>query len=81
MPDIISKNKRKLGVLIDEKVFQFFVQQARSRGFLKLRAGEAAIKIWTMLPAEIQAQIISGEIKNKKEIRKNIKTAVGAETA
>ena len=58
-----SKNKTTFAADIDNEILKVFSRQVESRGFLKGRAVEAAIKFWTTLPTEVQSQIIAGEIK------------------
>jgi hypothetical protein len=68
----------KFAAKIDSKILATFLQQAKSRGFLKQRAATGAIQLWNSLPATTQVRIVAGELLTLKEI---LQTAAGTKTA
>jgi hypothetical protein len=54
-----KKNEKLLSADIDCKIVDKFLSQASERGFTKKRALAAAVKLWTELPLEMQARLLS----------------------
>jgi hypothetical protein len=53
------RNEKLLSADIDSKMVDKFLTQASERGFTKKRVLAAAIKLWTELPLEVQARLLS----------------------
>jgi hypothetical protein len=54
-----AKSEKLLSADIDCKVVDKFLDQASERGFTKKRVLAAAVKLWTELPLEVQARLLS----------------------
>jgi hypothetical protein len=54
-----AKNEKLLSADIDCKTVDKFLDQASERGFTKKRVLAAAAKLWTELPLEVQARLLS----------------------
>lgn len=55
-------DEKTLSADIKISVLDDFLSQTRSRGFTKKRCVEAAIRLWTDLPVEVQAKILDGSM-------------------
>ena len=63
-----KKSEKLLSADIDRKIVDEFLSQASKRGFTKKRVLAAAIRLWTHLPLEIQAQLLDQSIEEESFI-------------
>lgn len=54
----MAMHKKAFTVDVDEKVSDDFSVQVDERGYKKYRAIQAAVKLWTDLPPEIQIRLL-----------------------
>jgi hypothetical protein len=54
-----KKNEKLLSADIDCHIVDKFLSQASDRGFTKKRVLAAAVKLWTELPLEVQARLLT----------------------
>lgn len=59
-----AKNEKLLSADINRKIVDNFLSQASKRGFTKKRVLAAAVKLWTELPLEIQAQLLDQSLES-----------------
>lgn len=63
-----AKSEKLLSADIDRKIVDEFLTQASKRGFTKKRVLAAAIRLWTNLPLEIQAQLLDQTLEDESFI-------------
>ena len=58
----LKKNEKLLSADVNCEIVDKFLNQASKRGFTKKRVLAAAAKLWTEIPLELQAQLLSEDV-------------------